>query len=73
VVGAQAHKRMVAALNKQIAVQEKKCQEAQERHDELFEQYSASQRKLEEVEAYGQRIAEEMEKLNALETEENKE
>ena len=27
VVGAQAHQRMVAALKKQLAVQEKKCQE----------------------------------------------
>ena len=29
--GAQAHKRMVAALEKQIAIQEKKCEEVRER------------------------------------------
>lgn len=73
VMGAQAHKRMVAALQKQIAAQQKRCQEAKEKHDVLYEQYAAAQSKLEEVEAYGSKIAEEMAKLNALETEENRE
>ena len=32
--GAQAHKRMVAALEKQIAIQEKKCEEVRKREGE---------------------------------------
>ena len=32
VMGAQAHKRMMAALQKQIAIQEKKCQEVLKLH-----------------------------------------
>lgn len=70
--GAQAHQRTVASLQKQIGMQEKKCQEAQVKHDELHALYSAAQQKLEEVESYGRKIAEEMEKLNQLETDENK-
>lgn len=73
VMGAQAHQRRVAVLKKQIAAQEKRLQEIQGRHDELLGHYTEAQSKLEEVEAYGQKIADEMEKLNAMETDENRE
>jgi hypothetical protein len=73
VMGAQAHKRTVAALQKQIVVQEKKVVEGQVVHDELQGHYTAAQTKLEEVEVYSRKIAEEMEKLNQMETDENRE
>ena len=47
--------------------------QVQGRHDELFAEYSAAQARLEEVEEYGRRIAEETAKLNAMENDENKE
>lgn len=72
VMGAQAHKRTVAALQKQIGAQQRKVEEVQALHDELQEQYMTAQSKLEQVETYSQRIAEEMEKLNSMETEDNK-
>ncbi|XP_064386221.1 coiled-coil domain-containing protein 93-like [Halichondria panicea] len=73
VAGAQTHARMVAALEKQITLQGKKCEEAQGRHDVIYEEYRHAQQQLEKVEAYSAKIAEEMDKLDAMETDENRE
>ncbi len=47
--------------------------QAQGRHDVIYEEYRRAQAQLEKVEAYSAKIAEEMDKLNAMETDENRE
>lgn len=69
--GEQAHKRMVASLEKQIAVQEKKLEQVQEKHNKLQETLSEAEEQLSQAVARGERISEEMEKFNQMESEEN--
>ncbi|CAH3024267.1 unnamed protein product [Porites evermanni] len=69
--GVQTHKRMVASLEKQIAVQEKKLEQVQEKHNKLQETLNQSQEQLSQVLSRGERISEEMEKINELESGEN--
>jgi hypothetical protein len=73
VMGAQSHLRMVAALQKQIASVEKKCSDLQVKHDEMYQEYLKAQNDLEQIQENRDRIAREMEKLNAMENDENKE
>lgn len=69
--GVQTHKRMVASLEKQIAVQEKKLEQVQEKYNKLQETLNQSQEQLSQVLSRGERISEEMEKINELESGEN--
>lgn len=69
--GVQAHKRMVASLEKQIAIQEKKLEQVQEKHNKLQETLSEAEEQLSQVVARGERISEEMEKFNQMESGEN--
>ncbi|XP_064647994.1 coiled-coil domain-containing protein 93-like isoform X2 [Lineus longissimus] len=69
--GAQQHKRTVNAMNKQIAQQNTKMEQIQSKHADLHKTYVEMQQKLEEAQAYGARIDNEMEVLNQMETEEN--
>ncbi len=47
--------------------------QAQGRHDVIYEEYRHAQQQLAKVEAYSAKIAEEMDKLDAMETDENRE
>lgn len=69
--GAQQHKRVTAALKKQIEQQKSKLDEVKSKHDQLHQAYVETQEKLEQAQQRSQRIDEEMEKLNQIETEEN--
>ncbi|XP_025093144.1 coiled-coil domain-containing protein 93-like isoform X1 [Pomacea canaliculata] len=69
--GAQQHKRITAALNKQIEQQHSRLIEIQTKHDELHKAYLETQEKLKEVQERGAVIDKEMEKLTVIETEEN--
>lgn len=71
--GAQQHQRTVASLNKQIKNQEKRKEKISSSHSELKTSYEEAQAKLQEVQALSQKINNEMQKLEAMETEENKE
>jgi hypothetical protein len=71
--GSQAHARMVVSLEKQIASQENRFAEVSIQHKKLQESYEEAQRGLQEARDYNERIALEMEKLNAMETDENRE
>lgn len=69
--GEQTHKRMVASLEKQISVQEKKLEQVQEKHDKLRESLSKAEEQLSQVSSRGERIGEEMDKLNEIDNGEN--
>ncbi|XP_052795067.1 coiled-coil domain-containing protein 93-like isoform X2 [Mya arenaria] len=69
--GAQQHKRVTAALEKQIQQAQDRMKEVQSKHDELHRVYKETQEKLREAQARSGRIDEEMEKLAEMETEEN--
>lgn len=69
--GAQQHKRITAALGKQIQQNTDKLQQVQEKHAELHKAYMETQEKLKEAQAHSGKIDEEMEKLNQMETDEN--
>ncbi|KAJ7354756.1 Coiled-coil domain-containing protein 93 [Desmophyllum pertusum] len=69
--GVQTHKRMVTSLEKQIAVQEKKLEQVQEKHNKLQETLSAAEEQLSQAAARGERIGEEMDKFNQMESGEN--
>ncbi|EDO46239.1 predicted protein, partial [Nematostella vectensis] len=69
--GAQAHKRMVASLEKQIAVQEKRLDQITEKRNNLEESLINAQEQLSQVTARSERINEEMQKLNEIESGEN--
>lgn len=69
--GEQTHKRMVASLEKQISVLEKKLEQVQEKHDKLKESLSKAEEQLSQVASRGERIGEEMDKLNEIDNGEN--
>ncbi|XP_061186128.1 coiled-coil domain-containing protein 93-like isoform X4 [Saccostrea echinata] len=69
--GTQQHKRMTAALNKQIQQNTDKLQQVKAKHDELHKVYLETQEKLKQVRNRSERIGEEMVKLTEIETEEN--
>ncbi|XP_065928887.1 coiled-coil domain-containing protein 93 isoform X3 [Magallana gigas] len=69
--GTQHHKRMTAALSKQIQQQTDKLQQIQAKHDDLHKVYLETQEKLKQVRHRSGRIDEEMLKLTETETEEN--
>ncbi|XP_074622733.1 coiled-coil domain-containing protein 93-like [Acropora palmata] len=69
--GEQTHKRMVASLEKQISVQEKKLEQVQEKHDKLKESLTKAEEQLSQVASRGERIGEEMDKLNEIDNGEN--
>eukprot|EP00117_Sycon_ciliatum_P001336 scpid63955/ scgid7041/ Coiled-coil domain-containing protein 93 len=71
--GAQAHKRAVASLEKQIAAQEKHLEEISAIHAELEASYNEAQATLSEARQYSDRLAQETAKLDAMETDENRE
>ncbi|XP_071955129.1 coiled-coil domain-containing protein 93-like [Antedon mediterranea] len=70
--GAQQHKRMMASLEKQIANQEKKLEEVVVKHAELQQSFETTQIRLKEVQEFTDKINEEMQKLETVETDENK-
>lgn len=70
--GAQAHQRMVNTLQKQIAAKQKEREEVEAKYNTWHEEYAVSQQRMAELQAYQQKISEEMENLKELETEENK-
>lgn len=69
--GEQTHKRMVASLEKQISVLEKKLEQVQEKHDKLKESLTKAEEQLSQVASRGERIGEEMDKLNEIDNGEN--
>ncbi|XP_015777701.1 PREDICTED: coiled-coil domain-containing protein 93-like [Acropora digitifera] len=69
--GEQTHKRMVTSLEKQISVQEKKLEQVQEKHDKLKESLTKAEEQLSQVASRGERIGEEMDKLNEIDNGEN--
>ncbi|KAL4222275.1 Coiled-coil domain-containing protein 93 [Mactra antiquata] len=69
--GVQQHKRITAALNKQIQQNTDKLQQVKDHHAALHKTYLETQEKLQEAMTRSERIDEEMEKLNQMETEEN--
>lgn len=69
--GAQHHKRVTAALQKQIDQQQVKLDAAKEKHDNLHQNYVEMRHKLKEAEEYGERINTEMGNLEDLATKEN--
>lgn len=69
--GEQTHKRMVASLEKQISVQEKKLEQVQEKHDKLKDSLTKAEEQLSQVASRGERIGEEMDKLNEIDNGEN--
>nr|XP_034309744.1 coiled-coil domain-containing protein 93 isoform X1 [Crassostrea gigas] len=69
--GTQHHKRMTAALSKQIQQHTDKLQQIQAKHDDLHKVYLETQEKLKQVRHRSGRIDEEMLKLTEIETEEN--
>ena len=69
--GVQAHKRMLASLEKQIANQEKKLAQVEERHAELQQACNDAKEVLAQEEEYGQKIKEGMQTLTELEEGEN--
>lgn len=69
--GEQTHKRMVASLEKQISVLEKKLEQVQEKHDKLKESLIKAEEQLSQVASRGERIGEEMDKLNEIDNGEN--
>ncbi|XP_062573510.1 coiled-coil domain-containing protein 93-like isoform X2 [Saccostrea cucullata] len=69
--GTQQHKRMTAALNKQIQQRTDNLQQVQAKHDELHKVYLETQEKLKQVRNRSERIDEEMVKLTEIETEDN--
>ncbi|XP_070575320.1 coiled-coil domain-containing protein 93-like [Ptychodera flava] len=71
--GAQAHKRQIASLNKQILVQEKKFDEVKSNHEKLQQSYQETQKRMEEIKLTCAKVDEEMAKLEEMETEENSE
>ncbi|XP_064617410.1 coiled-coil domain-containing protein 93-like, partial [Liolophura sinensis] len=71
--GVQHHKRVTASLQKQIQQQQTKRDEVSAKHEELHKAYLETQAKLAETRAREGQIAEELEKLNEMETEENQE
>ncbi|XP_056007857.1 coiled-coil domain-containing protein 93-like isoform X2 [Ostrea edulis] len=70
--GTQQHKRVTAALGKQLQQKTDKLQQTQAKHDELHKVYLETQEKLKQVRNRSDRIDEEMVKLTGIETEENK-
>ncbi|PIK53848.1 putative coiled-coil domain-containing protein [Apostichopus japonicus] len=71
--GTQQHQRTVASLNKQIKNSEKKKEKITPDHADLKKSHEEAEAKLAEVQALAEKINQEMEKLEGLETEENKE
>eukprot|EP00118_Oscarella_pearsei_P004318 m.18277 g.18277 ORF g.18277 m.18277 type:complete len:643 (+) comp27630_c0_seq1:1-1929(+) len=71
--GAQAHARKVTSLQKQMANLEKRLAEISSQHFELGEAYSKAQNELTEARGRRARIEEEMQKLDAMVTDENRE
>ncbi|VDI76881.1 Hypothetical predicted protein [Mytilus galloprovincialis] len=69
--GEQQHKRVKAAMSKQIEQQKSKLDEITSKHDQLHQAYLETQAKYKEAESRSARIDEEMDKLNEIETEEN--
>ena len=69
--GAQNHKRITAALQKQIGQQESKLEDVKQKHGELHESYIALQEKVKEAEEFGNKLDAGMVKFEELETEEN--
>ncbi|XP_052091214.1 coiled-coil domain-containing protein 93-like isoform X1 [Mytilus californianus] len=69
--GEQQHKRVKAAMSKQIEQQKSKLDEITSKHDQLHQAYLETQAMYKEAESRGARIDEEMDKLNEIETEEN--
>ncbi|XP_076090974.1 coiled-coil domain-containing protein 93-like isoform X2 [Mytilus galloprovincialis] len=69
--GEQQHKRVKAAMTKQIEQQKSKLDEITSKHDQLHQAYLETQAKYKEAESRSARIDEEMDKLNEIETEEN--
>ncbi|XP_071811815.1 coiled-coil domain-containing protein 93-like isoform X2 [Apostichopus japonicus] len=71
--GTQQHQRTVASLNKQIKNSEKKKEKITPDHADLKKSHEEAEAKLAEVQALAEKINQEMDKLEGLETEENKE
>ncbi|KAK3108073.1 hypothetical protein FSP39_000687 [Pinctada imbricata] len=69
--GAQQHKRITAALSKQIQQQTDRMTEIQAKHDQLHKTYTETQEKLKQAHERSSLIETEMEKLTEIETEEN--
>ncbi|CAC5381609.1 Coiled-coil domain-containing protein 93 [Mytilus coruscus] len=69
--GEQQHKRVKAAMSKQIEQQKSKLDEITSKHEQLHQAYLETQAKYKEAESRSARIDEEMDKLNEIETEEN--
>lgn len=69
--GEQQHKRVKAALTKQIEQQKSRLEEITTKHDQLHQAYLETQAKYKEAKERSVRIDEEMDKLNEIETEEN--
>nr|XP_022310578.1 coiled-coil domain-containing protein 93-like isoform X3 [Crassostrea virginica] len=69
--GTQQHKRVTAALGKQIQQQTERLTQIQAKHDDLHKVYVETQEKLKQVRQRSGRIDEEMLKLTEIETEEN--
>ncbi|XP_078320477.1 coiled-coil domain-containing protein 93-like isoform X2 [Crassostrea virginica] len=69
--GTQQHKRVTAALGKQIQQQNERLTQIQAKHDDLHKVYVETQEKLKQVRQRSGRIDEEMLKLTDIETEEN--
>ncbi|KAL3831574.1 hypothetical protein ACJMK2_023312 [Sinanodonta woodiana] len=69
--GAQQHKRITAALKKQIDQQQSKLEEVKVKHDELHKTYLETQKKLKEAQEVSSHLDKEMEGLTQSETSEN--
>ncbi|XP_041365709.1 coiled-coil domain-containing protein 93-like [Gigantopelta aegis] len=69
--GAQQHKRVTAALRKQIENHKKKFEEVKAKHAELHQSYLDTQDQLRKVQEKSSAIDAEMDKLNEIETSEN--
>ncbi|BFZ01216.1 hypothetical protein BsWGS_04255 [Bradybaena similaris] len=69
--GVQQHKRITAALSKQIELQTSKLGEVRAKHNELHKIYLETQQKLQEVQQQSADIDHEMEKLSEIEQGEN--
>ncbi|KJE90137.1 coiled-coil domain-containing protein 93 [Capsaspora owczarzaki ATCC 30864] len=69
--GAQNHKRLIASLEKQIALMDKRHAEIKELYDRLSGKYNATQAELDAVLAHNAKIDAELAKFEAMQTPEN--